>query len=101
MVIPEDAQKRSGSSFLLQWLASFFSGDDYARAATRRVLIEVRGSPPGPYSCGGWAAAGACKVAPCAFTTPCCPPAFQLAVFYVLILVGFLALYLTWRSNAK
>lgn len=25
----------------------------------------------------------------------------QLAVFYVLIAVGFLALYLTWRSNAK
>lgn len=25
----------------------------------------------------------------------------QLAVFYVLIAVGFLALYLTWKSNAK
>lgn len=28
-------------------------------------------------------------------------PATQLAVFYVFIGIGFLALYLTWRSNAK
>lgn len=33
---------------------------------------------------------------------PGAPPlAVQLAVFYVFIGVGFLALYLTWRSNAK
>jgi hypothetical protein len=32
---------------------------------------------------------------------PACPTSLQLAVFYVFIAIGFLALYLTWRSNAK
>lgn len=64
MVLPEDKQQLTGTSFILQWFESFFSGDEYSRAATRRVLLE-------------------------------------LAVFYVLIAVGFLALYLTWRSNAN
>lgn len=64
MVLPEDTQRLSGTSFILQWVQGFFSGDEYSREATKRVLLE-------------------------------------LGVFYLLISVGFLALYLTWRSNAN
>lgn len=41
MVLPDDQQKLTGTSFILQWFEEFFTGDDYSRAATRRVLLEV------------------------------------------------------------
>lgn len=41
MVLPEDTQRLSGTSFILQWVQGFFSGDEYSREATKRVLLEV------------------------------------------------------------
>lgn len=57
MVLPEDKQQLTGTSFILQWFESFFSGDEYSRAATRRVLLEVRDGAGGRLCHGGVAAA--------------------------------------------
>lgn len=61
MVLPDDGQRQAapGASFILQWFEGIFAGDDYARSATRRVLMEVctgRARPCGHDACGcqGW-----------------------------------------------
>lgn len=41
MVLPDDSERPAGASFILQWFGSIFAEDEYARAATRRVLMEV------------------------------------------------------------
>jgi hypothetical protein len=40
MVLPDDVQPVQ-TTFLLSWFESWFAGDDYARAATRRALLEL------------------------------------------------------------
>lgn len=82
-------------SLLLRHLGTWFAkvGDESTRQATSRVLKEV--------GCAGMFA----KWHPIQVAHPHCPtpplPALQLAIFYVLIVIGFLLLYLTWKSNAK
>lgn len=78
------------------WLNSDYFGDDGTRLATRRVLREVN------------------KLIFCTphfaalhfyFKQLNPPPVFlpklQLAIFYVLIIIGFAALWITWKSNAR
>lgn len=94
-MVPDESQ-HAGGAFLLAWVNSVFAGDEYARAATRRALVEVRPMRP-PRQPPRTRPRLPLR------STACClaPPPLQLAVFYALILVGFLALYCTWRSNTK
>ena len=42
-MLPDEAEPNSsGRPFLLRWFGSIFAEDEYTRAATRRVLMEVR-----------------------------------------------------------
>lgn len=40
MVLPGEAVKPE-ATFLLSWLENWFAGDEYAKAATRRALLEL------------------------------------------------------------
>ena len=74
---------------LFSWLSDQYTGDVDSRSAAKRVLAEVGlifHFPLHALFC---------------FLSPVFYLCLQLCVFYILIVIGFGGLWLTWHSNTK